>query len=300
MREETGGLKALIESLVFASNGVVTLNALCRVIVDEEREAVRCALNELVDDYAAREGGFFIERVAGGYEFRSRPEFSPWIKALLGASPRRLSRAALETLAMVAYRQPVTRGEVEAIRGVDSGGVLSTLMERRLIKISGRKNTPGRPVVYTTTKEFLEVFDLKDLSSLPSLKEIEAPEEGEAEAEGVEEVGPETLAEAGAEVMEADNSEPAEESAEGADDTEETQMPRGEGEESLPYDVETAEENEEDGSEQEQEEGEQGRAGEGSEDHSSGGDNLAEKGGGADPGGQGNDKREGGGDRGQS
>ncbi len=251
MREERGGLKALIESLVFASGGVVTLNALCRVIVDEEREAVRSALNELVEDYAQREGGFFIDKVAGGYEFRSRPEFSPWIKTLIGASPRRLSRAALETLAMVAYRQPVTRGEVEAIRGVDSGGVLSTLMERRLIKISGRKNTPGRPVVYTTTREFLEVFDLKDLSSLPSLKEIEAPEEMEGD---------------GAEAAEAET--PSAEAVAQAE-TEKT---------------ESSEENREDGPEQEQEqEGNEGRTREGSEDHSSGGHNLTEKGGGTDP-----------------
>jgi len=262
MREEMGGLKALIESLIFASGGIVTLNALCRVIVDEEREAVRGALNELVDDYAKREGGFFIDKVAGGYEFRSKPEFSPWITNLLGASARRLSRAALETLAMVAYRQPVTRGEVEGIRGVDSGGVLSTLMERRLIKITGRKNTPGRPVVYSTTKEFLEVFDLKDLSSLPSLKEIEAPEESEEDGFGAVE----------------------------------SESPIADGREQMDADkIEIFEENTEDGPEQEQEhEQEQRPEGEGSEDNSNGGDNIEEKGGDTNPRGQGDDQREGG------
>jgi len=110
-------LKALVESLVFASSGVITLNALCKVIADEERTAVRAALKGLIDDYRRKERGFYIEEVAGGYEFRTRPEFSTWVKALLRATPRRLSRAALETLAMVAYRQPVTRGEIEAIRG---------------------------------------------------------------------------------------------------------------------------------------------------------------------------------------
>ncbi len=261
--EEKAGLKALIESLIFAAGGIVTLNALCRVIADEERETVRGALNELIEDYAARGGGFFIERVAGGYEFRSRPEFSPWIKTLLGASPRRLSRAALETLAMVAYRQPVTRGEVEAIRGVDSGGVLSTLMERRLIKIAGRKNTPGRPVVYTTTREFLEVFDLKDLSSLPSLREIEAPEEDEA-------LGEEEI---------------------------EGHEPEGEG--LLPPEgnnTEFSEESKEDGAEEEKG---QGPAREGSEDYSDGGLNLEEEGRGTDSGGQGLDKREKSGDGGE-
>ena len=265
MAEDNTGLKALIESLIFASAGLVTLNVLCRVLVDEERERVRAALNELVDDYAAREGGFFIEKVAGGYEFRSRPEFAPWIKTLLGSSPRRLSRAALETLAMVAYRQPVTRGEVEAIRGVDSGGVLSTLMERRLIKISGRKDTPGRPVVYTTTREFLEVFDLKDLSSLPSLREIEAPEEAEGLV-GEEEEASQVLPEEGIEPPDLDK-------------------------------IEAEEEKKEDGPEEEED---RGPAGEGSEDHSRGGDNLTAQSRDTHTRGQGNDQRGGGGDRGQS
>jgi len=266
MRDEKAGLKALIESLIFAAGGIVTLNALCRVIPDEERESVRDTLNELVEDYAAREGGFFINKVAGGYEFRSRQEFAPWIKTLLGASPRRLSRAALETLAMVAYRQPVTRGEVEAIRGVDSGGVLSTLMERRLVKIAGRKNTPGRPVVYTTTKEFLEVFDLKDLSSLPSLKEIEAPEE--TEGLGQAEVEEEACeASAGEDVM----------------------TPEGDN-------TEFSKECKEDGAEEEEGEG---SAREGSEDYSRGGLNIEAEGRGTDSGGQGLDKREESGDGGE-
>lgn len=267
MAEDNVGLKALIESLIFASAGLVTLNDLCRVLPDEERDAVRGALNELVEDYASKEGGFLIEKVAGGYEFRTRPEFAPWIKTLLGASPRRLSRAALETLAIVAYRQPATRGEVEAIRGVDSGGVLSTLMERRLIKISGRKNTPGRPVVYTTTKEFLEVFDLKDLSSLPNLKEIEAPEEAEEFVRGLEEID------------------------------KESGRPAGQGAEPPDLDnIEAGEEKIEDGPEEE--EG-HGPAGEGSEDYSSGGHNLTSQSRDTHSGGQGNDKRAGGEDGGQ-
>jgi segregation and condensation protein B len=177
--EEAARLKALVEALVFAAGGVVTLNALCKVITDHERADVRRALRALIKEYEENERGFYLEEVAGGFEFRTKPQFSDAVRSLLQAAPRRLSRAALETLAMVAYRQPITRGEIEAIRGVDSGGVLSTLMDRRLIKISGRKNAPGRPAVYSTTREFLEVFDLKDLSCLPGLKEIEAPEEEE-------------------------------------------------------------------------------------------------------------------------
>jgi len=265
-RDEPGRLKALIEALIFASSGVITLNAICKVIADEDRAVIRAALKGLIADYRRKEGGFYIEEVAGGYEFRTRPEFSEWIKALLRAAPRRLSRPALETLAMVAYRQPVTRGEIEAIRGVDSGGVLSTLMERRLVKISGRKNTPGRPAVYSTTKEFLEIFDLKDLSSLPSLKEIEAPEDGDYEDNEVDNKG---LFEVGSEIPGLDA-------------------------------IEAAEEREEDGREEEdgKGEGELG-AGEGSEGDRHGGDSFEAEGRGADTRGPGDDKRADSGDRGQ-
>ncbi len=177
--ETDPGLKALVEALVFAAGGVVTLNSLCKVITGHERAQVRRALRALMREYEESGRGFYLEEVAGGFEMRTKPEFAGPVKSLLQATPRRLSHAALETLAMVAYRQPITRGEIEAIRGVDSGGVISTLMDRRLIKISGRKNAPGRPAVYSTTREFLEVFDLKDLSCLPGLKEIEPPEEEE-------------------------------------------------------------------------------------------------------------------------
>jgi segregation and condensation protein B len=115
--------------------------------------------------------------VAGGFQLRTRPEYAPWIKRLFKIGMQRISRAAMETLAMVAYNQPMTRSEIEEIRGVDSSGVLRTLLERRLVRIAGRKDAPGRPVVYGTTKEFLEAFDLKDLSSLPTLKDIEILEE---------------------------------------------------------------------------------------------------------------------------
>jgi len=256
-------LKALIESLIFASSGVLTLNALCKVIADEERATLRKALNELIRDYRKREGGFYIEEVAGGYEFRTRPEWVTWVTALLRERPRRLSRAALETLAMVAYRQPVTRGEIEAIRGVDSGGVLSTLMERRLVKISGRKNAPGRPAVYSTTKEFLEVFDLKDLSSLPSLKEVESPEDDEYEQNEEEQIS--LGSKEGSEI------------------------------ESLES-VEAVEESEEDGPEEEDRDR---PAPEGSEGDKHGGDNLEAQGRGADTRGPGDDKRGNSGDRGQ-
>ncbi|MFQ5442422.1 MAG: SMC-Scp complex subunit ScpB [Thermodesulfobacteriota bacterium] len=178
-------LKPVIESLIFASEEAVTIARLSNILEGVERKAIRAAVDELAEEYRGRGGGFFIDEVAGGYQFRTTPEFAPWIKKLFKTGPRRLSRAALETLSIVAYRQPLTRGEIEAVRGVDSGGVLATLLDKRLIKITGRKNTPGRPAVYSTTKEFLETFELNDLASLPSLKEIESPGEEEEEKKDV-------------------------------------------------------------------------------------------------------------------
>jgi chromosome segregation and condensation protein ScpB len=125
-------------------------------------------------------GGFFLGEVAGGWQLRSRPEFNEYIKRMLQPSPQRLTKASLETLAIVAYNQPIIRADIEHIRGVDCGGVLRQLMERKLIRVLGRKEIPGRPMIYATTKLFLELFNLKSLKDLPSPKEMEefgAPEE---------------------------------------------------------------------------------------------------------------------------
>ena len=116
---------------------------------------------------------FFLNQVAGGYQIRTRPEYMEWIKRLLQPKPLRLSKAALETLAIIAYKQPVIRSDVEHIRGVDCGGVLRVLLERKFIRVLGRKEIAGRPLIYATTKRFLEVFDLKNLKDLPTPKEIE-------------------------------------------------------------------------------------------------------------------------------
>jgi segregation and condensation protein B len=111
--------------------------------------------------------------VAGGFQFRTRPEYSQWVKKLIAPKPTRLSKAALETLAIIAYKQPIIRSEIEHIRGVDSGGVLRMLLEKNLIRVMGRKEIPGRPLIYGTTRHFLEVFELKNLKDLPTPKEIE-------------------------------------------------------------------------------------------------------------------------------
>lgn len=179
-------LKPLIETLIFAADHPISFEKLMNVLEGEKRDEARLALNELINDYAASNKGILIEEVAGGYQLRTRPEFAPWLRRLFKIGYQKLSKASMETLAIIAYKQPVTRMEVEELRGVDSGGVLKTLMDRNLIKIIGRKELPGRPAVYGTTKEFLEVFDLKDLACLPALKEIITAQEEELAGETTE------------------------------------------------------------------------------------------------------------------
>ena len=167
-------LKAVIESLLFVSEDPLTLDSLRKLLEDVDPGDVRDALAALESDYEARQGGFHLKMVAGGWQFRSRTEFTPWIRKLIQPNAPRLSKAALETLAIIAYKQPVIRSDIEQIRGVDCGGVIRMLLERKLIRILGRKEIPGRPLIYATTKLFLQIFDLKDLKDLPSPKEIEA------------------------------------------------------------------------------------------------------------------------------
>jgi len=183
-------LKAILESLLFAAGEPVSLNRLAAVLDSVPKEQIRDALIALGSQYAQGGRGLTVEEVAGGYQLRTRKEFAPQIRKLLAGKPPRLSRSLLETLAIVAYRQPVTRPEIEQVRGVDCGGVLETLLERRLIKIAGRKEAPGRPMLYATTPEFLEVFGLKDLDSLPDLKEFQEIQRAQEEAEsrGIETV----------------------------------------------------------------------------------------------------------------
>ena len=166
-------LKNIIESLLFVADGPLALDKIKDVLELDDRKLIREALQELQADYESRTGAFVLREIAGGYQFRSRPEYVPWIKKLIQPKPSRLSKAALETLAIIAYKQPVIRSDVEHLRGVDCGGVLRMLLERNLIRVLGRKEIPGRPIIYATTKQFLEVFDLKNLKDLPTPKEIE-------------------------------------------------------------------------------------------------------------------------------
>jgi segregation and condensation protein B len=166
-------LAAAIEALLFMAGEPVTIKRLEEVFEGEESGRLLEAMADLGRQYQESERGIHIVEVAGGYQMVTRPECANWVKRLEKIKiDSKLSRAALEALAIVAYRQPVTRGEVEAVRGVDSAYVLRTLLERRLVRISGRREGLGRPMLYGTTREFLQYFGLKDLSELPALKEF--------------------------------------------------------------------------------------------------------------------------------
>ena len=161
MEEER--LKSILASLLFAAGEPVSIARLTAVFDDVPRATVQKALAEMASQYAAENRGIVIDEVAGGYQMRTPKDHAGYVRKLLAARPPRLSRPLMETVAIIAYRQPITRPEIEQLRGVDTGGVLETLLEKRLVKIAGRKEAPGRPIIYETTAEFLELFGLKDL-----------------------------------------------------------------------------------------------------------------------------------------
>jgi segregation and condensation protein B len=173
LNDET--LKALIEAIVYVAPEPVTVEAIVKSLEGEDRERVKAKLQELVDEYQRPERGIHIRPVAGGYKFSSKPEHHEVLRKFVKSlkPPMRLSKPALETLAVIAYRQPVTLPEIDEIRGVDCGGVIHTLLEKKLIVTAGRKNVVGRPILYRTSRDFLVHFGLKDVSELPSLKEFE-------------------------------------------------------------------------------------------------------------------------------
>jgi segregation and condensation protein B len=185
MEMERDSLKSILESLLFAADGPLSVGRLREVIGDVEKKEIETLLAELGSEYEAGGRGFRIAEVAGGYRMQTTKENAEWVKNLLKGRPARMSRPLLETLAIIAYKQPITRAEIESIRGVDVDGVLATLQERRLVRIVARKDVPGRPFLFGTTQEFLQLFNLRDLSQLPTLKEMEemvAPVEPEQES----------------------------------------------------------------------------------------------------------------------
>ncbi len=170
-------LKPIIEALIFVSDSPLTVDRLCDILSEYTREEIRSSILDLLNDYNASGRGVFLAEIAGGFQFRSRKEHAEIIRRLVKNSTARFSKPALETLAIIAYRQPITRSEIEYLRGVESGGVLKTLLEKNLIRILGKKNIPGKPLIYGTARKFMEIFNLKDLKSLPTLKEIQSLEE---------------------------------------------------------------------------------------------------------------------------
>jgi segregation and condensation protein B len=168
----TAELKAIVEALVFASPDPLTPRMLFKLLASEPREDIVAVVDALKAEYANRPGLQWVE-VAGGYQIVTRPELHEWVRRLFHErSTQKLTVQALETLAVIAYKQPITALEISDIRGVNTSGVLATLLERHLIKIVGRKNVVGRPFVYATTREFLIRFGLKDLTDLPRIEDV--------------------------------------------------------------------------------------------------------------------------------
>ncbi len=166
-------LKPIIEALIFASDTPLTVEKIKQILENVTKKEIDETIEELQKEYQEQNRGFQMKEVANGYQLRTQTAFSPWLKRLKKTKPFRLTQPTLESLAIIAYRQPITRMEVEKIRGVDTGGVLKTLLDKKLISIVGKKDVPGKPFLFATTKTFLEVFGLENLASLPTLKDID-------------------------------------------------------------------------------------------------------------------------------
>jgi segregation and condensation protein B len=200
-------LKTAIEALLFIGGGPLDLDRLKGIFEEATKEQIEAQLQALKAEYDGRDSGVMVAEVANGYQFATRPEQAVWVRKFKTVKvTTRLSRPALETLAIIAYKQPVTRPEIEAIRGVNIGGIVRNLMERRLVKIVGKKDVPGKPLLYGTSVEFLQYFGLKDLSSLPTLREfqeLDAGEDAMVEALPERDSGGEPLGDEAAEALDA-------------------------------------------------------------------------------------------------
>ena len=168
-------LRALIEAIIYVAPDPVRLEAIVKSLGEEERERIKTKLQELIEEFQAPQHGIHIRQVAGGYKFYSKTEHHEVLRRFVKSlkPPLRLSKPALETLAVIAYRQPATLPEIEEIRGVDCSGVIHTLLAKKLVVTGGRKNALGRPILYRTSRDFLVHFGLSDLSELPSPREFE-------------------------------------------------------------------------------------------------------------------------------
>ncbi len=178
-------LSALLEAIVYLAKEPVSLDAIHKALPDVDRAEIQQKLNELIEEYRSSERGIEIREVADGYRFSTKPEHHEVLKQFIKSQipPTRLSLAALETLAVIAYKQPVTVPEIQDIRGVHASGVIKTLLDKKFVTTAGRKDVLGRPILYKTTKEFLVHFGLKDLGELPSMEEFEELIKNQAAAE---------------------------------------------------------------------------------------------------------------------
>ncbi|MFO0597720.1 MAG: SMC-Scp complex subunit ScpB [Myxococcaceae bacterium] len=165
-------IRQVLQAVLFVAPESLTLDQLFDA-TGIDREKIEPALKAIAEQFVQADSGIVLHEVAGGWQFRTAHQSAEYVRRFLKVKPQRLTRAAVETLALIAYRQPVTRPEIEDVRGVDSGAVLKALLDRRLIKIVGKKEEVGRPILYGTTREFLEFFALKDLASLPTLREFQ-------------------------------------------------------------------------------------------------------------------------------
>ncbi|HEV8723148.1 MAG TPA: SMC-Scp complex subunit ScpB [Candidatus Binatia bacterium] len=170
---EREDVKSILESLLLVADGPQSVQRFSEVLDGTNKDIIESTLRELQSEFETQNRGIRLVEVAGGYQLRTPKANADWVKKFLGGRPARMGKATLETLAIIAYRQPITRAEIEAIRGVDVDGVIATLLERNLIRAVARKDVPGRPFLYGTTAEFLQLFNLQDLSQLPTLKETE-------------------------------------------------------------------------------------------------------------------------------
>ena len=182
-------IKPILESILFVSESPLRLKTLLEIIPEAGKESILEGIRTLMKEYEDPSKGMELVEVAGGYQLRTKPQWAEWISRLKKAKPVKFSQSAMETLAIVAYRQPVIRSQIEAIRGVDAGWILRALMEKGLIKMMGRKDLPGRPIIYGTTQGFLELFSLNSLQDLPTLKEIQPPPTPEEMLQAESEVG---------------------------------------------------------------------------------------------------------------
>jgi len=216
-------LRPLIEALLFAAGDPLPAKKMVDFLDGATLDEVKATLADLATEYLTR--GVRVIEVAGGWQMRTAPEHQRYVRKLFRERPQRLTRAATETIAIIAYKQPATRQEIEAVRGVDTGGVLESLVERRLAKVVGRKDVPGRPLVYATTPEFLELFGLKSIRELPTLPELGSEFERMSEQGGFSESEP-------AEILPLEDDHGAhDEAAQGGSSSEDgAQQPQGAGE----------------------------------------------------------------------